>query len=54
MQGEDLEEDSILSDWFGPITWAKVVLAAVVLISILVCCGINGSNPEFWEWLGND
>jgi hypothetical protein len=51
MKGEDLEDDSVLAEWFGPVTWAKVVLVVAVLLSILICCGINGDRPEFWEWI---
>lgn len=53
MKGEDLDDDSALADFVGPITWAKVVLVVVVLGSILICCGINGDRPEFWEWIGD-
>lgn len=46
------EDDSMLAQYFGAITWQKTALVVVVLASILICCGINGERPEFWEWLG--
>lgn len=43
------DDDSVLGDLIGPVTWPKVALAVIVLAFVLGVCAICGWAPGWVE-----